>query len=253
MLRTLSCSLTLRLDRIQCNPTGAVWCDGFGSGGDVMFVLAELRDAVRLIPELFNKDYGTALTSMLNEKYAGRVVPGIGMGIQVHNITYYSDAVLHPGDGASFSTVNFNLIVFRPFPGELLRGKIKASDVEKGVQVSLGVFDNVWVPPGHLRQKATFDSVEKLWTNELTYEDDDGNGEAERNYLDHGGDVLMTVVSVEFDLTTKPPFENSTAYDPRSGPPPPVTLPMTITGSFAEDGLGPTNWWPEECDYPLSG
>ena len=117
-----------------------------------MFILAHLRDAVKIVPEMFDKEHTAALTAILNEKYSGRVLPKVGYCVQVFEITSFSDAVLHPGEGASYSSVHFRLIVFKPFEGEILEGKVVGSDEKRGVRISLGFFDKVWVPPSNFRQ-----------------------------------------------------------------------------------------------------
>eukprot|EP01061_Rhynchopus_euleeides_P002808 TRINITY_DN12164_c0_g1_i2.p1 TRINITY_DN12164_c0_g1~~TRINITY_DN12164_c0_g1_i2.p1 ORF type:complete len:125 (+),score=56.79 TRINITY_DN12164_c0_g1_i2:73-447(+) len=119
-----------------------------------MFVLSRLKDAVRVIPELFDKEVTAALTAVLNEKYSGRVLANVGLCVSVHDIIGHTEAMLHPGDGASFCTVEFRLVVFRPFEGEVVTGKIVEASFEHGVRVSTGFFDQIWVPPGNLRQKA---------------------------------------------------------------------------------------------------
>jgi DNA-directed RNA polymerase III subunit RPC8 len=42
------------------------------------------------------------------------------------------------------------MIVFRPFVGEVLTGKIAGSSTE-GVRVSMGFFDDIIIPPSLIR------------------------------------------------------------------------------------------------------
>lgn len=42
--------------------------------------------------------------------------------------------------------VKFRLVMFRPFVGEVLEGKVRSSS-EEGIHVSLGFFDDILVPP----------------------------------------------------------------------------------------------------------
>ncbi|KAJ9468608.1 DNA-directed RNA polymerase III subunit rpc8 [Diplonema papillatum] len=206
-----------------------------------MFILSVLKDAVKLVPELFDKDCTSALTSSINEKYAGRVVPKVGLCICVYDVISYSDALLHPGDGASFSTVTFRMVVFRPFHGEVLKGRIVESSLEKGIRVDVGFFSDVWVPPCNLRQKAVFDTEEKLWTNELEHEDGEGDG-CERNYLELDQMARVQVVSTEFDTATKSPFHENEIVLPGQKTKK-AALPMHVVGSFNDYGLGPVEWW----------
>eukprot|EP01059_Diplonema_ambulator_P020308 TRINITY_DN34051_c0_g1_i1.p1 TRINITY_DN34051_c0_g1~~TRINITY_DN34051_c0_g1_i1.p1 ORF type:complete len:213 (+),score=53.86 TRINITY_DN34051_c0_g1_i1:62-700(+) len=206
-----------------------------------MFILSVLKDTVRLVPELFDKELTAALTSVLNEKYSGRVLTNVGMCIQVYDILSYSDCVLHPGDGASYCVVYFRLVVFRPFSGEVLTGRIVASDIEKGVQVSVGFFDNIWVPPCNLRQKAVFDKEENLWTNEIEPADEDEQMDPIRNYLEIQQEVRLQSIAITFDTTTKAPKAEPETFSPKSSGT--SELPMKVIGSFIERGLGPVEWW----------
>jgi DNA-directed RNA polymerase III subunit RPC8 len=56
-----------------------------------------------------------------------------------------------PGDGGSHHRVQFRLIVFRPFIGEVIVGKIKAS-APAGLQVSVEFFDNIYITAAQLQE-----------------------------------------------------------------------------------------------------
>jgi DNA-directed RNA polymerase III subunit RPC8 len=71
-----------------------------------------------------------------------QIVPDVGLGIKVLDILSISEGVIIPGDGGSYHRVKFRLIVFRPFYGEVIVGKIKAS-APAGIQ---GSFYNYRVP-----------------------------------------------------------------------------------------------------------
>ena len=45
-----------------------------------------------------------------------------------HNLQSITGGVLHQGEGAPHYQAQFRLLVFRPFPGEVLTGKIAKSD-----------------------------------------------------------------------------------------------------------------------------
>lgn len=132
-----------------------------------MFVLAELEDTVKIVPNDFKKDNLNAVTDVLNEKYANKVVQEVGHCICVHDILNVTEGFILYLDGCSyvrgiscairiitctqrFFLVTFRLVVFRPFVGEILVGKIKSSS-PAGVVVTLGFFDDILIPGGALQ------------------------------------------------------------------------------------------------------
>lgn len=92
-----------------------------------MFILSELEDTVKIVPNDFKKDDINAVTDVLNEKYANKVVQEVGLCICVHDILHMSEGFILYGDGCSYIKVTFRLVVFRPFIGEVMVGKIKSS------------------------------------------------------------------------------------------------------------------------------
>jgi DNA-directed RNA polymerase III subunit RPC8 len=59
--------------------------------------------------------------------------------------------------------VDFRLVMFRPFVGEVLIAKLKTCD-KSGLYLSLGsFFDDIHIPEHLLQQPSTFDEDEKLW------------------------------------------------------------------------------------------
>ncbi|BAS85247.1 Os03g0609200, partial [Oryza sativa Japonica Group] len=57
--------------------------------------------------------------------------------------------------------VSFRLVMFRPFVGEVLVGKISGYD-EKGLHVSLDFFNDICIP-GHLMQYGTARALDGRW------------------------------------------------------------------------------------------
>ncbi|KAI9275988.1 RNA polymerase Rpb7 [Sporodiniella umbellata] len=110
-----------------------------------MFVLTEIEDTVKIVPNDFKKDNLDAVADVLNEKYANRVVQEVGHCICVHDILEASEGVILYLDGCSYVKVIFRLVVFRPFVGEILVGKIKSCS-PAGVVVTLGFFDDILIP-----------------------------------------------------------------------------------------------------------
>jgi len=52
--------------------------------------------------------------------------------------------------------------VFKPFKGEIITGKVRSSTVD-GLYVSLGFFEDVFIPASELQTPSTFVHKENLW------------------------------------------------------------------------------------------
>ena len=106
-----------------------------------------------------------AITAALNEKYPNRVVPQLGLCIALYDIVAVGEAQIHPGSAAHHTHVEFRLVVFRPFVGEVLEGTIIGCD-EAGLRVSMGFFDNIHVPRhliGFAQGAVRWSPDEQLW------------------------------------------------------------------------------------------
>lgn len=110
-----------------------------------MFVLSKFTDIVKLSPDTFSIATATALTSTINAKFSNKVVQDVGLCICLYDILHSSDGIVQAGDGCAYVTVEFRLVVFRPFMGEVLTGKI-ANCTETGIKVTLGFFDDIFIP-----------------------------------------------------------------------------------------------------------
>jgi DNA-directed RNA polymerase subunit E'/Rpb7 len=53
-------------------------------------------------------------------------------------------------------------VVFKPFKGEIITGKVRTSTVD-GLYVSLGFFEDVFIPAADLQAPSTFVHKEGLW------------------------------------------------------------------------------------------
>ena len=62
-----------------------------------------------------------------------QVLPNIGLCIALLDVVEIGDAFIYPGEGSSHVAVKFNMVVFRPFRGEILVGKVRSCS-PSGVQ-----------------------------------------------------------------------------------------------------------------------
>ena len=154
----------------------------------------------------------------------------VGLCICLYDILKASDGLIGHGTGNVNVNVEFRLIVFRPFKGEVILGKIYNCS-RKGIQVSIDFFEDIHVPPSMLFEGSKFDDDENVWVWH--------NPEHGDFYYDVGEVVRLRVEAEQWnDQAPKKPIkiESGTLVEERK-------VPYAITASMMEGGLGVTTWW----------
>ena len=233
-----------------------------------MFSLAVLTDSVRVHPKNLQFSLMKAAIEVLNGRFCNRVIGDVGLGISVYDILELEDPFVHPGESHAFIKgilyhrcfslilcfflVKFRLIVFRPFVGEVLIGRIR-SCTEEGLSLSLTFFDDIFIPAHCLQPGSTFNTEERLWV--WNY---DGN----ELFMDLDEKIRFRVLAESFaevapvqkeDLLASVANKLSgtsssfTEADQKMALESVQTVPpYKIIGSVAEDGLGLLTWWGSE-------
>ncbi|UYV60571.1 POLR3H [Cordylochernes scorpioides] len=194
-----------------------------------MFVLRKIKDIVKVPPWMFNMDIQEALTQVINKMMANKVILNVGLCIRVHDILETGDANILPGDSYIHVETIFTMIVFRPYIGELIIGKIKSYS-KKGIYITLNFFDDIFVPAEYLPEPSLYDEEKQMW--KWLYKDD-YNGEHEM-YMSHDDPIRFVVFNENFKDCS--PDEKDLEETQESC--------YSITGKMNEQGLGLTNWWP---------
>ncbi|OOQ84581.1 DNA-directed RNA polymerase III subunit RPC8 [Penicillium brasilianum] len=186
-----------------------------------MFILTTISDLIQIAPEDFSKLSAVAIEDNINEKYANKVIQKIGLCVSFYDLLESSDGLIGHG------TVKFRMIVFRPFKGEIMLGKI-SSGTEHGIKISVEFFNDILIPPSMLMDGAKFEYADQVWT---------WDNEGTMFYLDVGEIVRFRVETEEWhdqipnapDLGEEIATERKPAY--------------SIFGSMQIHGLGPITWW----------
>lgn len=202
-----------------------------------MFNLVLIKDVVRVVPSKFNAPQKKALIDEINYRFANKVIYNVGLCIFLHDITKIGDSFIYPNDGASYTQVEFRMIVFRPFVGEILVGKIVSSS-EEGLKISMGFFDDITVPVDNFSPKTSFNKEEQVWVWQY------GGSQL---YLDIHEKIVFKVSDENF---TDVPPKDSVSMDNMSTPTGDNTraAPYAIKASLFGYGLGAWNWWHKEAD-----
>ncbi|ORX85363.1 hypothetical protein K493DRAFT_331631 [Basidiobolus meristosporus CBS 931.73] len=198
-----------------------------------MFILSVFKDTVKIVPQNFRKSKNDALADEINKKYANKVVHDVGLCISLHDILEASEGFIHHSDGCSYVKVKFRLIVFRPFIGEVITGKIRSSSSE-GVRVSLGFFDDILIPPALLQESTEFDQNEQVWVWRF-----DGN----ELFMDIDETIRLRVIDEMFVDATPIPDAKNKLKSNEAAESKPVEPPYSLLCSIQEDGLGLVSWW----------
>lgn len=239
-----------------------------------MFVLATIEDTLFIPASSFthttySQQPATSASSLalaINTKYANKVIPDVGLCISLFDISEASEGKVKWGDGGLWHKVKARLVVFRPFVGEVLVGKVMSSD-ESGIRVSMGFFDDIHIPTHLMPEPSAFDHKERafFWLfspSDPSYESDPLNAPTEeRMYLDRDESIRFVVEDDVFEEGEPIPGlaasgapaggAGSAGGSISTG----VTVeaieaarakrkaPFRITASIAGQGLGLVRWW----------
>jgi DNA-directed RNA polymerase subunit E'/Rpb7 len=94
----------------------------------IMFVLTVLQDTLRIPPHNLSLPLQDALTRQICSLYFDKVLKDLGLCVTLYDIKAVEGGFVFPGDGAPRFTVDFRLVMFRPFVGEVLIAKLKTCD-----------------------------------------------------------------------------------------------------------------------------
>lgn len=219
-----------------------------------MFQLALLQDTVHIPASQFAKPLLQAVTDYLNERYPNKVIVDLGMCIALYDVIDVGESILYPGDASQHTSVKFRLVMFKPFVGEILTGKVVTCD-EQGARISLGFCDTIYVPHSLLQDPSSWSPDEQLWVWDVTPEN--------QLWLDLDNMVRFRVddVAYEFPGNTASSMKvaaaaaavhKAAAISSASGTtaeaaPLPVHPPaMKITAGMDRSGLGAIQWWPDD-------
>lgn len=223
-----------------------------------MFVLVLRSDAIAVQPAAFNQDIQTTLRELIDTKYANKVLPGVGLCLCMYDFDNISAGKFVPGSASAHTDCTFRLIVFRPFVGETIEGKISRQD-KHGVYLSLGFFADVRIPASLLQQPSTWDEAALVW--KWLYEDGrffpmkDGEAVSFKVHKIQFATIKENARRCVATITETKESAPDSALLSRSrtrsrslsmdltnevADVPPI---MTIIGRCNEQGLGATAWW----------
>lgn len=195
-----------------------------------MFILTKVSDLVRIDPNDFSKKSIDAIEDNINAKYANKVIQKIGLCVCLYDLLWTSEGLIGHGDGYVNVNVEFRLVVFHPFKGEVMFARISSCSPD-GIHLRTDFFDDILIPFDELPDEAEYDMNQQLWV---------WNIEDTRMFYDNHEMVRFRVIDEEWhDQTPTKPIERAEDTDEPRNP------PYRIRGSMKDPGLGVCIWWDE--------
>jgi DNA-directed RNA polymerase III subunit RPC8 len=212
------------------------------------------------------------LVEQIDIKYSNKVLQDVGLCISFYDFLDVQDPYIYPAEGSTHQFVKFRMIIFRPFIGEILVGRIASSNAD-GIKVSMEFFDDILIPAYLLRQPAEFRESVGMWLWKFTNcdggGDDDAGGETAELQMERDETIRFRVKDIKFNclsvsakgvqVTTTTESRNSLHRGSsevedgvlRRRSSSSVGLnedalqrpALQVIGSTNEDGLGLVSWW----------
>ncbi|RYP10296.1 hypothetical protein DL764_000788 [Monosporascus ibericus] len=192
-----------------------------------MFILTKIADLVQIAPSQFEKHSRIAIEDNINAKYSNRVIQKIGLCICMYDLLWASEGLIGHGTGMVNVNVEFRMIVFRPFKGETILGKISSATPD-GIHIRTDFFEEIFVPYKELPENTEFVHNEQAWTWIV---------DGESMYYDKNEMVRLQVIDETWN-DQMPDSAEQEALDKAK-----KVSPYNIQGSMLKEGLGVCLWW----------
>ncbi|EOR00222.1 hypothetical protein E3P92_02914 [Wallemia ichthyophaga] len=207
-----------------------------------MFILSLVKDTIPVIPSNLNLEPSIAIRDSINSKYSNKILQDVGLSISLHSIIQSSQGYLQHSNGNVYYKVTFNLLVFRPFIGEILLAKVKSTN-QHGIIASIDFFDDIWIPKNQLPEISEFDSAENTFFWLAGWEDGDPftSSPEQRAYIDIGEQIRIRVEAEHFENVYPTPKKKQLDDQEEA-----VPTAYRLTASIDGQGLGIVSWWEQD-------
>ena len=156
-----------------------------------MFYLVEIKDYVRVAPDLFGLNVKEAIKKELQEKYKNFISPEIGTVISMDEVKEVGEGIIIPGDGAAYYDTIFTLIVFKPELQETVYGVVSKI-------TSFGAFLTLGPIEGMIHISQTMDDYVSFSKSNVLI------GKNSKKSLKAGDLCLARIIAISFKEPTEP-------------------------------------------------
>lgn len=91
-------------------------------------MLTRLEDSVRVDPGQMGMPTAIAVEEQIKALYFDKIIHNVGLVVSLYDLVSIDGGDVHNGDGGVRFSVHFNLVMFRPFEGEVMLGRIVNSN-----------------------------------------------------------------------------------------------------------------------------
>ncbi len=151
----------------------------------------EIKDHIRVPPDLFDLEVKEAVVKRLKKKYEGFISKDLGVVIDVKDVKTIGEGVIIPGDGASYYDTTFELLSFKPEMQEVILGRIK--DI-----ADFGAFINLGPIEGMIHVSQTMDDFVSFSKDKTLA------GKETKKTLKVGDKCRARIIAVSFKDITNP-------------------------------------------------
>jgi len=155
-----------------------------------MYFIKTISDRIRVPPSMFGSQLEDAVTSILRERYEGRIYKDLGIVLAINNSTVLSEGLVIPGDSGAYYSIKFEALTFYPVVNEVYRAEIKEV-VEFGAFASIGPFQGLLHVSQIDKEKFYYDKKAKHLSSKVL-----------RRTLKKGDDVIVKVSTVSMKSTS---------------------------------------------------
>lgn len=220
-----------------------------------------LADVVQLHPSTFNRSPSRGIEDFLNRKYANKILHNVGLCLGFHSLLRTSEGLISHGTGLVNVNVDFRMIVYRPFKGEIINATITHSHPQRlssgrrepvsdgEIVLSQDFFEDISVP-AHLLFDRTEWGVDEYGTEAYIWyykDENDAEAEASQFYFDRAEKCLVRVEDEQwhdFSPQRRSAGQKDTFVTDEEVEDGGVRkIPYLVRGSMMLGGLGPMLWW----------
>ena len=167
------------------------------------------------------------------------------MCLGFHSLISASEGLIGHGTGIVNVNVDFRIIVFRPFKGEIVLGTITHSSETAGISLSQDFFEDIVVPPETLHEHTEWGKDDIGGELFIWHCKPEGFDTTTDYYFDKAEPCLYRVEEEQWhDISPQMQKPNQDFVAPEPSEDAAVRkTPYRIRGSMMLSGTGPIIWW----------